>query len=110
MENVDAGGVHCEYINPYFSHAHKHTKKEPDGSFGIINLHLVSNSAHQSSISISSIHCEDQMTRILCLNLDIELYKLQILRSNSQALLFLDDFDPKCLGVPNLSKSHKSDA
>lgn len=49
------------------------------------------------------------MTRILLLNLDIELYKLQILRSNSQALLFLDDFDPKCLGVPNLSKSHKSD-
>lgn len=41
------------------------------------------------------------MTRILLLNLDIELYKLQILRSNSQALLFLDDFDPKCLGVPN---------
>jgi hypothetical protein len=50
MENVDAGGVHCEYILPYFSHAHKHRKKQPDGSFGIINFHLVSNSAHQSSI------------------------------------------------------------
>jgi hypothetical protein len=50
MENVDVGGVHCEYILPYFSHAHKHRKKEPDGSFGMINFHLVSNSAHQSSI------------------------------------------------------------
>jgi hypothetical protein len=49
------------------------------------------------------------MTRILFLNLDGELYKLQILRSNSQALLFLDDFDPKRLGVPDLSESHKSD-
>lgn len=49
------------------------------------------------------------MTWILLLNLDIELYELQILRSNSQALVFLDDFDPKHLGVPNLSKSHKSD-
>lgn len=49
------------------------------------------------------------MTRIFLFNLDIELYKLQILRSNSQSLLFLDDFDPKRLGVPHLSKGHKSD-
>ncbi len=50
MQNLDAGGVHCEYILPYFSHADKHRKKEPDGSFGKINFHLVSNSTHQSSI------------------------------------------------------------
>jgi hypothetical protein len=60
MENVDVGGVHCEYILPYFSHAHKHRKKEPDGSVWNNKLssrfqkctpifHLVSYSAHKTA-------------------------------------------------------------